>query len=49
MIMDEVKAFSTYVEVEQEVEERPRRGRPAKPWPRSRVSPAGMLELGIAG
>ena len=46
--MDQVEAFSSYVEVVEEVEERTRRGRPAKPWRRTLVSPAWMAELGIA-
>jgi DNA-directed RNA polymerase subunit N (RpoN/RPB10) len=49
VIMDQLEAFSTYVEVVEEVEARRRRGRPAKPWRRTVVSPAWMLELGIAG
>ena len=49
VIMDQVEAFSTYVEVVEEVEERTSRGRPAKPWRRAVVSPAWILELGIAG
>jgi hypothetical protein len=49
LISDQVEAFSTYVEVSEEVEERKHRGRPAKPWRRTVVSPAWMLELAIAG
>ena len=49
VIMDQMEAFSAYVDVDEEDEQGPRRGRPAKPWRRTLVSPAWMLELGIAG
>ena len=36
-IMDEVETFSTYTDIDDELDQRPRRGRPPKPWRR----PAG--------
>jgi len=34
VLMDQTETFSTYAEVDEEVEERPRRGRPARKWRR---------------
>src|SRR5829696_6223842 len=48
-IMDEVETFSTYDEVDEELDKRPRRGRPPKPWRRGTDSPSWIEELGIAG
>jgi hypothetical protein len=48
-IMDEVETFSTYDDVDDELDERPRRGRPPKPWRRGTASPSWIEELGIAG
>lgn len=49
VIMDELETFSTYAEVDEEHEERPRRGRPPKPWRRTEAEPAWFETLGIAG
>jgi len=46
--MDQQETFSTYAEVDDEVEERPRRGRPPSKWRRSRIADR-MKELGIPG
>jgi DNA-directed RNA polymerase subunit N (RpoN/RPB10) len=48
-IMDEVETFSTYDEIDEELDKRPRRGRPPKPWRRGTDSPSWIEELGIAG
>src|SRR5215207_6722625 len=48
-IMDEVETFSTYDEVDEDLDQRPRRGRPPKPWRRGTASPSWVEELGIAG
>jgi hypothetical protein len=48
-IMDEVETFSTYDDVDEELQERPRRGRPPKPWRRGSASPSWLDDLGIAG
>jgi hypothetical protein len=48
-MMDEVESFSTYADVEDELESRPRRGRPPKPWRRTADAPTWLDELGIAG
>jgi hypothetical protein len=47
--MDEVETFSTYDDVDEELQERPRRGRPPKPWRRGSASPSWLDDLGIAG
>ena len=49
VIMDEVETFSTYPDIDEEDEERPRRGRPPKPWRRSPSEPNWLEALGIAG
>ena len=49
LLMDEVETFSTYGEIEDEHDGRPRRGRPPKPWRRASSEPSWMDELGIAG
>jgi hypothetical protein len=49
VIMDELETFSTYTDVEEELEDRPRRGRPPKPWRRSPTTPAWFESLGVAG
>ena len=50
VLMDQVEAFTAYVDVDEEVEEGPRRGRPARPWRRSTVvSPEWMRDLVIFG
>ena len=50
VIMDEVERFSTYADIiDDELEERPRRGRPPKPWRRTPESPNWLAELGLAG
>lgn len=49
VIMDELETFSTYTDLGDEVEERPKRGRPPKPWRRSPTSPSWLEVLGIAG
>jgi hypothetical protein len=48
--MDEVETFSTYDDVDDEMEHRPRRGRPPKPWRRGTAAALSWLEdLGVAG
>lgn len=50
VIMDELETFSTYADVgDEELEERPRRGRPPKPWRRGPSAPSWFESLGIAG
>ena len=49
LIMGELETFSTYEDVDDELEERPRRGRPPKPWRRTTTTPDWLLELGRAG
>jgi DNA-directed RNA polymerase subunit N (RpoN/RPB10) len=49
VIMDELETFSTYEDISDEIGERPRRGRPPKPWRRTAGSPDWLQELGIAG
>jgi DNA-directed RNA polymerase subunit N (RpoN/RPB10) len=49
VIMDELETFSTYEDVDDDLEERPRRGRPPKPWRRPPEAPTWLDELGIAG
>jgi len=51
LIMDELETFSTYEDVDDELEdhERPRRGRPPKPWRRTASTPDWLAELGVAG
>ena len=50
VIMDELETFSTYADVDEEFEpDKPRRGRPPKPWRRPVDNPTWLDELGIAG
>ncbi|MBV8714209.1 MAG: hypothetical protein JO020_09990 [Chloroflexi bacterium] len=49
VIMDELETFSTYTDIDDELEDRPRRGRPPKPWRRTETQPAWFEALGIAG
>jgi DNA-directed RNA polymerase subunit N (RpoN/RPB10) len=49
VIMDELETFSTYEDVIDELDTRPRRGRPPKPWRPSATSPAWLQKLGLAG
>jgi DNA-directed RNA polymerase subunit N (RpoN/RPB10) len=49
VIMDELETFSTYAAIEEELESRPRRGRPPKPWRASTNEPDWLDQLGIAG
>lgn len=50
VIMDELETFSTYSDsLDDELEERPRRGRPPKPWRRPPTPPNWFDTLGIAG
>jgi DNA-directed RNA polymerase subunit N (RpoN/RPB10) len=50
VIMDELERFSTYADIDDDdLEDRPRRGRPPKPWRRTPDSPDWLAELGIAG
>jgi DNA-directed RNA polymerase subunit N (RpoN/RPB10) len=49
VIMDELETFSTYTDVDEDLEERPRRGRPPKPWRRPATPPTWFETLGIAG
>jgi len=48
LIMDEVETFSTYEDDDDDLKQRPRRGRPPKPWHRPPES-SWLDELGIAG
>jgi len=48
-IMDEVETFSTYYDIDDELDERPRRGRPPKPWRSRTANESWLEELGIAG
>jgi DNA-directed RNA polymerase subunit N (RpoN/RPB10) len=48
VIMDELETFSTYQDLPDDLEDRPRRGRPPKPWRRPATSPDWLDELGIA-
>ena len=48
--MDALETFSTYEDIDEERDERPRRGRPPKPWRRTASSSDEWLQnLGIAG
>jgi hypothetical protein len=48
--MDELETFSTYEDTDDELDSRPRRGRPPKPWRAATGSTANWLhQLGIAG
>jgi DNA-directed RNA polymerase subunit N (RpoN/RPB10) len=49
VIMDELETFSTYEDIDDHLEERPRRGRPPKPWRHPPETPTWLDELGIAG
>lgn len=49
VIMDELETFSTYADIDDELEQRPRRGRPPKPWRRAPSPPSWFESLGIAG
>jgi hypothetical protein len=50
VIMDELEFFSTYDDIDdEEVVDRPRRGRPPKPWRRVADRPDWLAELEIAG
>jgi hypothetical protein len=48
-IMDELETFSTYEDIDDELDERPRRGRPPKPWRHPPETVSWLGELGIAG
>jgi len=49
VILDELETFSTYEDIDDDLDERPRRGRPPKPWRRPPEAPTWLDELGIAG
>jgi hypothetical protein len=50
LIMDELETFSTYEDLgDDELDQRPRRGRPPKPWRRTTNMPDWLIELGLAG
>jgi hypothetical protein len=49
VIMDELETFSTYGDVDDDLQDRPRRGRPPKPWRRTPGPPHWLDTLGIAG
>ncbi len=49
VMMDELERFSTYADLDDEPEDRPRRGRPPKPWRRPSAEPNWFETLGIAG
>ena len=47
VIMDELETFSTYADIDDDLNERPRRGRPPKPWRRTTNEPNWLEALGI--
>jgi hypothetical protein len=50
LMMDELERFSTYDDdVDEELEHRPRRGRPPKPWRHTASAPEWLSQLGLAG
>ena len=49
VIMDELETFSTYEDIDDDLDERPRRGRPPKPWRHTATSHEWLDDLGIAG
>jgi hypothetical protein len=53
VIMDELEFFTTYDDdlddESEDVPDRPRRGRPPKPWRRVPTGPDWLADLGIAG
>lgn len=49
VIMDELETFSTYADIDDEDEARPRRGRPPKPWRRTADEPNWLEELVLGG
>jgi hypothetical protein len=49
VIMDELEMFSTYEDIDDELDERPRRGRPPKPWRPAATAHDWLSDLGIAG
>lgn len=49
VIMDELEMFSTYEDIDDELEVRPRRGRPPKPWRSAATTPTWLQQLGVAG
>lgn len=49
VIMDELETFSTYTDGDDETDDRPKRGRPPKPWRRPTAEPNWLDALGIAG
>ena len=49
VIMDELETFSTYEDIDDEAEQRPRRGRPPKPWRRTPATRSWLDDLGVAG
>jgi hypothetical protein len=49
LMMDELERFSTYDDVDEELEQRPRRGRPPKPWRHTGGAPEWLSQLGLAG
>src|SRR5262245_7135785 len=49
VIMDELETFSTYEDIDDEAEPRPRRGRPPKPWRRTSASRTWLDDLDVAG
>jgi hypothetical protein len=49
VMMDELETFSTYADIDEEPVERPRRGRPPKPWRSATGQPSWLEQLDIAG
>ena len=49
VMLDELESFSTYGDIDDEHDGRPKRGRPPKPWRRTTDVPNWLDELGIAG
>ena len=49
LMMDELERFTTYDDVDDELDQRPRRGRPPKPWRHIASAPEWLSQLGLAG
>ena len=49
LMMDQLERFSTYDDVDDDLDARPRRGRPPKPWRNTASTPEWLAQLGLAG
>jgi hypothetical protein len=49
VMVDQLEEFSTYADIDEEVEGPPGRGRPITPWPCTQIAPTWMKQLGIVG